>query len=48
MMKRKIADYIEKLLTSGESLTEPQVKVIAYWELIDYRSEDYNEMSTLV
>jgi hypothetical protein len=38
-MKREIADYIEKLLVSEESLTDSQARIIAYWELVDFQRD---------
>lgn len=37
IMKREIANHIEKFLTSGQPLTDSQARVIAYWELVDFQ-----------
>jgi hypothetical protein len=38
-MKEEIVNYIEKLLMSEEPLTDAQVRIVAYWELVDFQCD---------
>lgn len=39
IMKKTIADYIEKLTKSGKSLTDAQARQVAYWEFVDFQQD---------
>jgi hypothetical protein len=38
-MKTQTRNQIENLLNSGKPLTDSQVKMVAYWEFVDFQSK---------
>jgi hypothetical protein len=39
IMKKEITEYIERLMTKERPLTVPQVRTVAYWELVAFTDE---------